>query len=195
MTQDLQTTNEDCAIAYKEWAGVCHALGTGRQTILLRKGGIREEDGIFRPASPRFWLYPTNVHEEQQGLREVGSLTSSRVEGTIAIEFLAEVESVQWLDRMEIALKLDDYHVWTAETIRKRFAYRTPGLWVLAVRVFRLPVPVLVPELPEYAGCKTWVSLDRPISQDGLIPVLSDREARDHRESLAKIFDHASEQE
>ena len=32
-------------VALKEWATVCHALETGRQTVLLRKGGIYEAAG------------------------------------------------------------------------------------------------------------------------------------------------------
>ena len=28
------------SVGFKEWALVCQALGTGRQSIILRKGGI-----------------------------------------------------------------------------------------------------------------------------------------------------------
>ena len=61
---------------------------------------------------------------------------------------------------------------WTADTVRQRFHYRTPGLYVLPVTVFRLPHPVDVVERPEYAGCKTWVELDTPIPTDGAVRVL-----------------------
>ena len=36
-------------VAFKEWAVVCQALAAGRQSVILRKGGIAEEGGIFRP--------------------------------------------------------------------------------------------------------------------------------------------------
>jgi hypothetical protein len=29
-------------MAFKEWAVVCEALGSGRQSVILRKGGIAE---------------------------------------------------------------------------------------------------------------------------------------------------------
>ncbi|NBS89997.1 DUF1802 family protein, partial [bacterium] len=32
-------------LACKEWASVCAALASGRQSILLRKGGIAEPTG------------------------------------------------------------------------------------------------------------------------------------------------------
>ncbi len=58
-----------CAVAFKEWSGVCDALADGRQSILLRKGGIREEPGAgrFVPEHREFWLYPTGVHQAAAG--------------------------------------------------------------------------------------------------------------------------------
>ena len=36
-------------IAFKEWAVICEALALGRQALILRKGGIAETGGAFRP--------------------------------------------------------------------------------------------------------------------------------------------------
>ena len=54
--------------ALKEWAVVCDALRDGRQICLLRKGGIREEAGVFlhdhgarRPANDRQVVNPKLV--------------------------------------------------------------------------------------------------------------------------------------
>src|SRR4051794_5706629 len=58
-----------CATAFKEWSGVCQALGDGRQSLILRKGGIAEGPAGFVPEHEVFWLYPTRVHQAQQGLR------------------------------------------------------------------------------------------------------------------------------
>ena len=33
--------------AFKEWAVICKALATGRQLLILRKGGIDEPGGDF----------------------------------------------------------------------------------------------------------------------------------------------------
>ena len=49
--------------AFKEWAVVCDALKTGRQIVLVRKGGIREEEGVFRISDPEFFLMPTYEHQ------------------------------------------------------------------------------------------------------------------------------------
>jgi hypothetical protein len=76
---------------------------------------------------------------------------------------------------LEKALALDGLHAWTADAVRQRFQYRTPGLFVLTVRVFRLPRPMELPERPEYAGCKTWVELDTPVATDEAHPVMGDK--------------------
>src|SRR5262245_58889581 len=55
-------------IAFKEWAAICAALAEGRQSIIIRKGGIHEGREGFRVAHDEFWLFPTYVHEAAAGL-------------------------------------------------------------------------------------------------------------------------------
>jgi len=40
--------------------------------MILRKGGISEDQapGVFAPEHPEFWLYPTWVHQADQGVRD-----------------------------------------------------------------------------------------------------------------------------
>ena len=56
--------------AFKEWAVICEALAQGQQAIILRKGGIAEHDDEFRVEQTRFWLYPTYVHQQKDGISE-----------------------------------------------------------------------------------------------------------------------------
>src|SRR5688500_294159 len=55
--------------ALKEWATVCHALETGRQVILLRKGGIYESAGEFQLEHRQFLLFPTYLHQNANMLK------------------------------------------------------------------------------------------------------------------------------
>ena len=153
-------------VAFKEWAAVCLALAGGAQTVTLRKGGIHEDGGEFRPEFARFWLYPTHFHEQQQaGLKpEFRPLLDLADRGrppagTVGLTHVAEVTAVRRLATLDEALALDGRHVLTADVVRQRFAYRTPGLYALDVRVTAAS-PRTVPERPEYVGCKTWVHLD-----------------------------------
>jgi hypothetical protein len=172
---DIARLPATCGVAFKEWAGVCDALAAGRQVVILRKGGIAEGPGGFAPEHPAFWLYPTRVHEAEQGLRaEPVTPTPPPPAGSVDLRALAVVAELGYLDHPEALPGLAEFHVWTEPTARKRFDYRRPGLWVLGVRVFVQPEPLRIEETPAFAGCKSWVPLDEPLPTSGLRPVLDD---------------------
>ncbi len=165
---------DPCPIAFKEWAGVCDALATGRRSLILRKGGVAEGGGGFRPDHPAFWLYPTHVHEAEQGLRDPRPPRILEVPGMVLLDTLAVVEWVGRVERVEQLDAIADLHDWTASTILGRFRYRSPGLWALAVRAYRRPDPWPVPITSAHLGCKTWVPLEGPPPPSGLEAVLTD---------------------
>ncbi|WP_439625505.1 DUF1802 family protein [Gemmata sp.] len=170
------------SIAFKEWAAVCGALAAGRQTVILRKGGIAEAGGVFAPEHPEFLLYPTFFHEHRVGVKPEFVPLFEAAEGarpaagTIRFTHFARVTAVRHLTGLDDALALDPFHVWTPDVVVQRFHYRTPGLFALAVRVFALAEPHDRVERPEYAGCKTWVELAEPVPTDSATPVLTDDE-------------------
>jgi hypothetical protein len=182
-----------CAVAFKEWSGVCAALEAGRQIIILRKGGIAEGPGGFQPEHEVFWLYPTHVHEAQQGLREAFPDRGPARPDVVSLSALARVIFVERLPRREILERIEPFHIWTAETVARRFEYRTPGLWLLAVRVFRRDEPWPVAVTPEQAGCKTWVMLEQALPTEGLRPVGEDAEFARQLEALRKALADAEE--
>lgn len=165
--------------AFKEWASICQALAAGTQSIILRKGGIAEENGVFAPDHSAFWLYPTFVHQQADGIkpRAIPYLhTAEKVRpppGVLRLTHYAKVGRVYRVRELSQALTLDDLHFWSEQTVRQRFEYREPGLWVLVVRVHRAPQPWDLSDLPEYEGCKTWLELgqDLPVEPE-TVPVL-----------------------
>jgi hypothetical protein len=56
-------------------------------------------------------------------------------------------------------------------------------LFVLVVRVHRIPVAIEIDDTPYVAGCKSWVELPFAISTNQACPILADAEfaARRHR--------------
>jgi hypothetical protein len=165
----------DVAVALKEWAGIVRALALGEQTILLRKGGIDEGPGGFRPEHEWFWLYPTAVHQAQQGLKpRHAGVTLPPDAPTVPLGVLAQVRRVERLTDLETVLRLDPLHEWTEETIATRFRYRQPGLWLMVLRVYAPPQPRELPVLPEHAGCRSWVPLPMPYETRGARPVRGD---------------------
>lgn len=168
-------------VAFKEWAVICRALADGRQSLILRKGGIAETGGEFRPEHERFLLLPTFFHEQHRtGIKPdylplLDAAEADRPDpGRLRFTHVAEVAAVRKLTDLGQALALDPLHAWTADTVRQRFHYRTPGLFVMTVRVSKLSALVEVPDRAEYAGCKTWVELADDVPTAGTTPVQTD---------------------
>lgn len=179
--------------AFKEWAVVCRALAEGHQAVILRKGGIAEEGGVFRPDHARFWLFPTYLHQRPEGLKPATAAWLSDVEqdrpraDVVRLTHYVDVPGVFRADRLNQVLDLDALHVWSAATARQRFAYREPGLFVLPARVYAVSTPIEVPNRPEFEGCKTWVDVGTAVPTTGL-PVLSDRAFADVLEAVERAI-------
>ena len=130
------------ATALKEWAVICRALETGRQTLLLRKGGIAEGAGGFRAEHDRFWLYPTQFHQSADQLSpefasllcDIDQLRTS--DGRIVVRTFAHVEQVAYLTSLEQVLSLRGLHGWSEAVVEQRFHYKKPGVYLFVVRVF-----------------------------------------------------------
>ena len=64
-------------------------------------------------------------------------------------------------------------------SLNSRFEYKRPGLFVLPVRVYRVPETIEIPDTAYYAGCKSWVELEKELPTAGAAPVLDDDAFRD----------------
>jgi hypothetical protein len=165
------------SIAFKEWAAVCAALAAGRQSIILRKGGIAEGAANFQVAHREFWLYPTHFHQAPEALvpaaADLAQAAWQPPPGEVPLRLAAQVCEVYEIATLEAAHRLAGLHVWSPATVAQRFNYRQPGLFLLLVRVYAAAEPLRVPETTAMAGCKSWVPLPSPASAV-VQPVLSD---------------------
>jgi hypothetical protein len=176
--------------AFKEWAVICRALAEGRQGLILRKGGIAETAGLFEIEQTRFWLFPTYVHQQRDGIHPTALPLLEEVErqkppeGMVRLSHFAEIGGIYRVRDLTLALLLGHLHLWSDETVRARFAYRGPGLYVLPVRVYQAANAVELPMTPYYQGCKSWVELEKELPTEGARPVLSDADFHDVQRSL-----------
>jgi hypothetical protein len=149
--------------ALKEWASVIAALGRGEQAVLIRKGGIADPN--FGVEAPLFYLYPTYFHE-QQNERE-----------TVPITHWCEVVRTWRVSDRDALDRLAPLVVIPREALETRYRVRPDqALHVIGVRTFRLPAETIIKVTPEYAGCRSWVSIDDEIDVDGSSEVLGDYE-------------------
>ncbi|MBY0523741.1 MAG: DUF1802 family protein [Gemmataceae bacterium] len=180
--------------AFKEWAVICQALATGRQAFILRKGGIAEANDTFEMEHTRFWLFPTYVHQQRDGIKPdaLPHLEQAEKEkppaGTVRLTHFVEVPGLYHVRALHAALILDHLHLWSEATVRKRFDYRVPGLYVLPARVYQAAQAFEIPDTPHYAGCKSWVELDQELSTEGATPVLDEVAFREIVRSLEGLL-------
>lgn len=166
--------------AFKEWSWIVKALEEGRQTLILRKGGIHEGRNGFRVSHSRFWLFPTKFHQQLEQLSQRGQDWARQCSGSETTELelrsFAEVTGVVPVTDEAVLERLEPLHFWSAETIRARFHYRQPGLYLLAVRIFRLPTAHVLSPDSQFGGCRSWVELPAALSTSGARAVLDDRQ-------------------
>jgi hypothetical protein len=182
--------------ALKEWSAVVHALLDGRQTVLLRKGGIHEKRfalpdvaGSAAPATaPRFLLFPTVAHSHAERVRPehrdlLDAAAADSTDEALVLRAGAKVVAAVEVNRPEALDEIASLHIWTAESVRAdRLDFRPKHrLTVLVVQASPLVEPVRLARTPEYAGCKSWVplpvdgALADPVHDDVALQAIADR--------------------
>ena len=163
--------------ALKEWSAAVHAMLDGRQTVLLRKGGIHEKR--FDLAAGEFVFFPTVAHGHAERVRAehrdlLDAAGRDSTDDQIVLRAGAKVVAAVPVNRPEGLDDFEDTHIWTAASVRSdRLDFRPKHrLTVLVVQARPLAQPQRLPRDPAYAGCKSWVDL--PVSPDWADPIHDD---------------------
>lgn len=175
--------------AFKEWAVVCEALGTGLQSVIIRKGGIAEGRAGFAFRHQEFILFPTWFHEQ---LERTTLPTDTRVPeepgDELEMQFTATVEWTGLLaDRKKVAA-LRDLHILHDDVVEERFCYDgDDGVYVAFVRVYRLNPSLRLKNEKKYGGCRSWVEIP-DLEGSALVSVISDEEHARRKQVLQKAL-------
>ncbi|MEI8293155.1 MAG: DUF1802 family protein [bacterium] len=173
------------SVAFKEWAVVCEAIGSGRQSIMLRKGGIAEGRDGFAFKHREFFLFPTWFHEQlEKTTLSAGTLLPLQLEGEIEIRYAVTLEWSRLVTDASRLPSLREFHILHDSVVDERFRYdEVPGIHVAFVRGFRLTLPRCLAMQKSFGGCRSW--LDLPGLEDAeLIPMISDEEHAARRDAL-----------
>lgn len=178
------------SIGFKEWTLICDALGSGKQSIILRKGGIAEGRAGFRFQHDDFLLFPTLFHEQVAKLKlPAETPLPASVEGQSEIKFRVLVEWTQDVTDWEIVKRLAPFHLWQESEVEKRFRQdANPAVSLAFVRVERLSEPFVFADSPRYGGCRSWVQLpDLPAHIGGSV-VLDEPSHREREQRLKAVL-------
>ncbi|MDQ3198626.1 MAG: DUF1802 family protein [Verrucomicrobiota bacterium] len=163
------------AIGFKEWALVCAALGTGRQSVIIRKGGIAEGRDGFGFRHREFFLFPTFFHEQVDRVRLPNALLPEPRPNEIEIRHFVRVEEARVMLDLEEVRALEPRHILREEVVRERFDYdEAPGVHVAFVKVFWLDPVWRFPDAKSYGGCRSWVDLPEPPADLKYHPVVEE---------------------
>lgn len=155
-------------VALKEWSAAVHALLDGRQTVLLRKGGIHEKRFEVAPevAQSRFLLFPTVAHSHAERVRPehrdlLETAANDSTEDAVVLRAGARVVAAIAVERPEGLQDIAPLHIWTSRSVQEdRLDFRPRHrLTVLVVSAVPLTAPVRLDRTPEYRGCSSWVPL------------------------------------
>ena len=162
------------SIGFKEWALICEALGDGRQSIILRKGGIAEGRAGFRFQHEEFLLLPTLFHEQVAKLKLPDATHLPQTSpGIHTLSYHVHVEWTRDLTDWDQIKRLDSFHLWREQVIRERLEYdQKQGVSLAFVRVSKLNSPLSFPDEPKYGGCRSWVTLPELPGMTEFKPVL-----------------------
>ena len=151
------------SIGFKEWALVCEALGTGKQSVIIRKGGIAEGRDGFAFRHREFYLFPTFFHEQVERVRLDHPALPEPLPDEVEIRYFVRVEEARLMTRWEDVRALAPLHILAESVVRERFEYEAaPGVHVAFVKVFRLDPVWRFPNAKAYGGCRSWVELPEP---------------------------------
>ena len=160
------------SVGFKEWALVCDALGEGKQSVIIRKGGLAEGRDGFAFRHRQFFLFPTFFHEQLGRVRLPNAALPEARPNEIEIRYFAQVKQARIMTDWNEVRELESHHIWREEVVRERFEYDdAPGVHVAFVEVFRLEPVWRFPDSKSYGGCRSWVELPEPPAGLTLFPV------------------------
>ena len=181
--------------ALKEWALTGAALALGRQNILLRKGGLLDEDGTFHLEHQAFLLLPTWLHQEtglvRREHRDLFELTPRETGENARHVFFRHFATVErvWALREDDVEKVERApQVWSRQYLDLRFGYKPEKpLLCAALRVWNLAQAVPYQLTGDQMGCRSWVELPEPLVADA-VPAQDDAEFQIKLEQLKTLF-------
>jgi len=192
----MQSTTTHAAL--KEWAVAVDALECGKTIMLLRKGGIHEQNGRFKVAHAQILLYPTHEHQQPFLLKpeyaeQVTPVTSGWHPEAIRIGSWAEITDILPVSDETIVKALLPFQIWNQQFISDRLKWKArQPLYILLLRTYKLAQVQMIPYRSEYGGCKSWIDLAEPISLEDTQPVLNNTAYADLAAEIREIIGNKS---
>lgn len=180
--------------ALKEWDVVCEALGSGRQVIVIRKGGIAEGKDGLRFRHEEFVLLPTFFHQQAERVVPDAAFAARQSadageRDAVEIRHAATLVWHKVVTDPAILAGLQAYHILSPEEVEARFTQQPePGVQVALLRVYRLDPPLRVAWQKSFGGCRSWAEMETDLESTSRVSVLSDEKFADIEAALRALL-------
>ena len=175
----------------KEWATVVNALEEGKQTVILRKGGILETASGFQVESKRFFLFPTWEHQETKHVKPEfhglldNVLNNKPKEGYNRITSFAEVLDDKDIESKDIINALSEFHIWSDSYIEERINWKPEkplrAIFLKTYKIHQIDLPLE----SDFEGCKSWIEINSNFNAGD--PTLNQSEISSRLEKFREI--------
>jgi hypothetical protein len=182
------------SVGLKEWSVTTEAIASGDQTILLRKGGIREDGRHFKIEQDQFFLYPGHYHEGEALLKpeyrdRLRDVAAEDYEYIVTLKVFVEIEEVIEVSSEQEVRALDEFHIWSEDFAVKRFNWKPRHpLNLIIVRGHVLQQPQALTVMPEYAGCKSWIEFIEEYPVGVTTPAIPERRFRSRVDAIKEAL-------
>jgi hypothetical protein len=181
-------------VALKEWGAVVAALAAGEQTVIFRKGGLRDGGKGFKLQADAFALFPTAYHpnerpEERRAFLDA-PVPDMREGQSVPLAVVAKVTGA-WVTHDPAVLDATSaHHGWSRETLASRLNWKPESpICVLELRAAAAAAadddgnpPTLPPDPDTYGGCKSWLDLPWEVREGA--PALGDKAFAERQRAL-----------
>ena len=176
------------SVGFKEWSIVCEALGRGRQSIILRKGGIAEgREGFSFPSQRIFSVSHMVSRATAEGARCGNHRRDADATGKDRNQIRGETGSLSHRSHPGRSRRaLEPLHILKPEVVRNGLnTIRRPVCTLRWSACIRLVPTWTFPNEKKYGGCRSWVKLPDVPADLHFEPVLSDAE---HAKRRREVF-------
>ena len=174
--------------ALKEWNSTIETLGSGQVIAIWRKGGLEDNPSVlksfesFNTEQNQFILFPTITHQNTNKVKTtywnlLSEKSGPNKDNQVKVKYWAEVEEEIEPKSQENLLNISSELINSDEYLISSWNLNQDHKGkILLLRVYKLLNPILIPNAPEYDGCKSWIDLKIDIPKIGSKAVLSYKE-------------------
>lgn len=171
--------------ALKEWNTTIEALGKGLITAIWRKGTINDSPGVktpyesFNVEQNQFVFFPTLTNEEPEKIKRdlwllFDPMAKPNKDNQAKIKYWAKIEEEISIGSLTPLLSISKELANSEEYLKNSWdLYPSHSGKIFLLRVYSLNDPILVPNSPEYAKCKSWIELKIDVPKVSSKPILS----------------------